>query len=355
MKEKINLNKELILVSIIFIIGLAIRLSVAIFTQPDLEDLEIFSRWAKIFYRGDNVYEFVNEGIYSPLWIYFLYAFEKLSIILHINIYYIIRIFMVVIDSFNGLLIFNYSKKINYKNRFISFIAYAFNPAIILISSYHSNIDAFALFPLLIAINLNKNRNNWIWALATLSIFIKQITAFLFLTLLIYYSKSIKQFLIYFIGSCSLFLLSFLPFISAYENIIKHVFGHSGLSGFFGLTLFIPKEIVSIIFFIVMITIPILSKYLWSLKIHQALLFSSLGFIVFAPGFFGQYQLPALVFGSFFPNLFYLLFSTTGLIFLIDYYSFAHLFSLRHLLWYSSLLLIIFLIKNYFKINKHSI
>ena len=341
MLNKFKVNKELFWVSIIFSIGLAIRLSFALFTPPNLEDLEIFSNFANIINRGGNVYSETTIANYSPLWLYFLFLFKKLSLLLDVKIHYIIRIFMVIIDCLNGLLIFQFAKKINFNNRFLSYMVYAFNPAVILITSYHSNIDAFAIFPLLVAINLKNKNFKWVWVLATLSIFIKQITAFLFLTLLIYCSKSIKQFITHFLLSCILFLLSFLPYISAYENIIKHVFGHSGVSGYFGLTLFLPEKLVFFLFFLVMSVIPLLARFKWKLKIHEALLLSSLAFIIFAPGFFGQYQLAALVFGSLIPNLYYLFLSTTGLIFLISYYSFANIYNFRHLLWWGALLFLI--------------
>ncbi len=247
---------------------------------------------------------------------------------------------MAIIDTINSILIFNFVRQYTPGKEWFALCFYAFNPAITLITSYHSNIDAFALFPLLIFLNLSKLSSRWIWAFGALSILVKHITTFYFLTNNIDKAKSLRQYTFWLGMTGLVFIGSFLPNSSAWEKIIPQVFGHSGQSGVIGLSLIIPTTIVTGLFFVVMTLLPIISKFWLRIDLPSALLLSSLAFIIFTPGFYGQYILGGLVFGSIFPSIEYLIFSVSGVIYLLDYYGFGHTFPLRHLIWWSAILFI---------------
>ncbi|MEI6290989.1 MAG: hypothetical protein WCP19_11210, partial [Chloroflexota bacterium] len=106
---------------------------------------------------------------------------------------------------------------------------------------------------------------------------------------------------------------TFIPYLPAYSQIIKNVFGHTGDIGLFGFSRILPVYYTVPIFGIVMLLLPFLSKYVFDHSINEAFLISSLGFVVLAPGFYAHYLIIPLLSGALLPSISYLFFSVISI------------------------------------------
>lgn len=214
------------------------------------------------------------------------------------------------------------------------------NPVSIIISAHHGQRENISIFFLLIAIlihyrykqsflsdkNASHTKKDFIkWAFLTTAILLKQNIIYNLIAFWKEERKNLKMILLLFGSSCLIFLLSFIPFLSAKDSIIRNVFLYGGQTVQYGITFYLGKACaicsihhVSLItlykyFFITFLFIlPFILK---PFDMARTCLFWFLFFLSFTSGISSQYFVLPIALGALFPTKWFYLYTaavTTG-------------------------------------------
>lgn len=293
---------------LIILIGLFFRLILSYFSKNSF-DMESYLKVIEIMRAGGNVYQQTAFYNYSPFWSFWLLFCDKIAVLFKLPDPIIIRSTLSLIDTFNALLIFRIVQQRS--NKAILAVAfYSLNPAVILTIGYHGQFETMALFPLLILLYLQKKNPSLItvWLLGTAAILIKQIVLFNALVVFVYLAGTKRRSLLMILTSFLTFCISFIPYWSASQQILHQVFGHTGDIGKFGISRILLVYYSVPLFALVMFFFPFFSKFKFGFTLIQAFLISSIGFVVFAPGFYAHYLIIPLLAGAMLPSYWYLVF-----------------------------------------------
>lgn len=133
-----------------------------------------------------------------------------------------------------------------------------------------------------------------IWLLGTLGVLVKHVVLFHVWTLYVYSFRPLRRAILAMGATGSVFLCSMLPYASpaGSSNLFRTVLTYSGGSDPYGLGLFLPRPLVSLLFYGGMVALPIWAlRQRWSLI--DALLATTFAFFVLAYGF--SYTMAALL------------------------------------------------------------
>lgn len=294
-------NHSLIIFILVIVLGLAARLSLALFKTGNF-DMESYQIVVDILKKGGVVFTETDRYNYSPIWSYILLGLDSLANLTHLPFPFVERTFISFVDLFDAFLIGLIASQTNRRNFLIPFVIYFLNPIAILLSGIHGQFENLAVLPLLLAIYIYYrapvHRNIYVWLLGTLSILIKQITLPGVWMLFFFMGSPIQAF-VGLLFSGVIFVASFIPYLpGAANNILDHVFLYSSGHQQYGLSIIFPRAIVIILFIIFSVILPYLAKQKLKLSLESAMTFAFISFLVFTPGIAVQYFLLPVLFGS---------------------------------------------------------
>lgn len=309
-------GKSILVWSLIFVIGLSLRLLLASFTSGNY-DAASYEIVAGIMERGGNVFAETHRYNYSPFWSYLLLVMNQVASALTVPLIVVVRYFLTVVDLGNAILIGGVTS-----SRKAAAI-YALSPVAILIIGYHGQFDTLAVTPLLIILFLHRRKQLsllYLWVLSALAILIKQNTVFAVWMLFILLTTP-KRAVLMMAAAGSLFLLSFAPFATTgAHGIITNVFLYDGLNGDYGLSALFPGPLVGVVFWLSMLLLPFVAKAWMEMPIDQALLLSFLAFLSLTHGIGVQYFIFPAIFGCLLISRWHALFSgVAGLVLVLKY------------------------------------
>jgi len=291
-------KRWIIYLGIIIGVGLRVYLSIRYYGSYDQQSFEIV---AQIVKQGGNVYAETNRYNYSPIWSLILALLSYIQIPLHVTV----RLFLTLVDYAIALAIYKITCKPIY------LLIFLLNPVSILLTGFHGQFDNFAALFLLLAF-INRKRTGLMWLLGTISILIKQITIFGWLTLLFTTQPNKKRAIFLSGASALVYLFSFIPYLpKGKDGIINNVFLYPSSVHQYGLNglITMPIFLVLMIVFVFLIRTSKLDPL-------RAILLSCLIFLVFAPGMAEQYFILPIIFASALPDWGYLIFTIITTIFL---------------------------------------
>jgi len=314
--------KARLLVVIVILVSISLKLYLAstFYGNYDQESYELV---VKIIKNGQNIYHETERYNYTPAWSWILVFLDSVSNTLNIQFHTVIRAFLTIADALNMLLIGLIASKIRPNGYLLSILCYALNPVPLLIIGYHGQFDCLALLPMLLAVYIGVSLPNppkyLIWILGTLALLIKHTTFFGVWILFAHTSKSNKKAILMFFSSLVVFVFSFIPYLpEGLAGILQNVFLYRGMTGFYGLSLLLPKVINYGLFFTVMVSLPLLVKNLRDpASLVKSLELSFVSFITTTPGIGQQYFLLPIVWGSINPTRWYLGFTLFASVYVI--------------------------------------
>lgn len=223
------------MIKLVFFLAFIIRILIIYLSQSITNfDLQSYLMIGKATLTGTNIYPHLAVIRY-PYFPFFLY-FQALAIYLEkfINPIIFLKILVNIFDLGNGYLIFFLTNKNLKKTAF-----YLFNPASVLIFTFHGQFDALSIFFILLSIYFFKKEKELLATVSfALAIVIKVWPIFfLFIFLKSLKNKYFSSMIIVIIG---VFVLIYsLLFHSPYFDIIKSVITYRSLFDFWGLGLLI--------------------------------------------------------------------------------------------------------------------
>lgn len=314
------------LIIICAFIGIGLRLVLAFFFYGNF-DQSSYELVVGIMRRGGNIYAETRRYNYSPVWAYVLLSLSTLSDTLNLPFHFVVRTFLSLADTLNGVLIGLISAKVTGRSFSKGALIYLLNPVAILIVGYHGQFDTLAVLPLLCAAYLAlEPKHAWwpIWLLGTISLLIKHITIFE-IWLLFVYSAGVRRAQLMSAATGMVFIASLLPFaVGATSGIAKHVFAYTPIPNTFGLGILLPMALSVPIFFVVMVLLPLIAERL-RLPLVQAL---ELGFVLMLTLIFSigeQYFILPILVGSIFASRWYWAYTAVTTIFLLGSENNLHL------------------------------
>ncbi len=241
---KTEISRDFILFTLALITGFFLRIFIS--TLGHNYDLESYQIVSELVLQGKNVYANTERYNYGPIWFFILGIIKSIQIHLGFSNIQSLHLLVTSFLSFIDLLI-----AILLANQFgvLTGLVFYLSPVSILITGYHSQFDNFAILIAFLSWIILQNKhikdsNKKILLSAFLmgiSLIIKHVLIF-FPIWILFFKKigDFKQKLIFVVISYSLFIFSFLPFISvpgALNGIQKNVLGYSSFygNGFFPL------------------------------------------------------------------------------------------------------------------------
>lgn len=191
----------------------------------------------EIFHSGNNIYQLQPAYNYSPIWYWVLGLVDSVRLLLFpsLTFPFVIRVFLSLVDIMTLCVLMIVAKKMKI-SYFMPLILFFLNPVSMIISAKHGQFDNVALLFLLLAwMALQKKRYRFVWMFGTVALLVKHIVLFPLMAL--YWGVwGIKRGSVALIGSLTIFFLSFLPYISAWNEIVRHVFLYGGVPGEYGVS-----------------------------------------------------------------------------------------------------------------------
>lgn len=310
---------------LLFLLILALRVGVAAQFRGNF-DSQSFLFAAQLAARGDNVYAGTDRYNYSPLWAYVLAAIWTVS---NPNIHLFVLLIGLVqigVDVVASTFVWRIAEcRLGFSSAASHRAALLFfsNPISVHVSSFHGQFDGTAVLCLLAAIywatsaTFSEKRARIILLLG-LSLLVKHVTAFhplLFWRRLRRPGLSDAEVTIPY----AIFFLSFLPFVAAWQPIIRNVFLYSagvehGRARPGGLRTYITFSGHASTLFAVLFLVSV-AGLIWmtrKMELTRASLVLFLGLLVFLPSYGGQYIVWPVALGSLYPSPAYGLYTAVG-------------------------------------------
>ena len=302
----------------------------AYFGNFDQESYEIV---VNVIKNGGNIYAETQRYNYTPVWSFVLIFLDSTAQVLNVPFHTAVRGFLTLVDVVNTIFIGLIAAKLRPGYSLHSIISYSLNPVPLLIVGYHGQFDCLASLPMLVAVYILVSRptppRNLIWVLGTIALLIKHITFFGVWVLFAQTVHNNKKAILMLIASVIVFLLTFVPYVSTgWHGILQNVFLYKGLSGYYGLSLFLPRIANYVLFSVVMVTLPLLAKNLDKKLTTRSIELSFASFLSTVPGIGEQYFLLPIIWGSISPTRWYWVYSIFTTLFLIASPSNIHLLNI---------------------------
>lgn len=245
---------------------------------------------------GGNVYAETRFYNYSPLWMGVLRSADLLSDSTGMPYPAIIRTMLTAADLTLALLLARLAGSTK-RWQWDVFALYWLNPGAIAIIGYGGQFEILALIPLVCGVLVWRAGKPlwWVFAFGAAAVFMKHSTVFLVWALFVY-AAGVRRALLWMVATGSIFLLSLTPFLpSGAEGIWRNVLAYTSLANGYGLTMLLPRGQVTALLYGVLLILPMLTR---RMPLTRTLWLSSIGYLMFVPGFGGHYAIPALAFGS---------------------------------------------------------
>jgi hypothetical protein len=310
---------------LVFFLILALRVAVAAQFRGNF-DSQSFLIAAQLAAHGDNVYAGTNRYNYSPLWAYVLagiWTVSKPNIHLFVLLLGLLQVGVDVVAAMFVWRIAGDRLGLSSTASHRAALLFFSNPISIQVSSFHGQFDGTAVLCLLAAIYWAmgpefRERRFRIALLLGLSLLVKHVTAFhplLFWRRLRRPGLSDLEVTIPY----GIFFLSFLPFVAAWQPIIRNVFLYSagvehGKVRAGGLRSYIEFSDYSNVFFAILFLVSV-AGFIWisrKMALPRASLVLFLGLLVFLPSYGGQYIVWPVALGSLYATPAYGLYSAVG-------------------------------------------
>lgn len=228
--------------TLIVLSGVGFRLILA--TGSYNYDVAKFYEDVELFKQGKNIYLFQIDYRYSPLFWYYLGFLSMIGSLTKVfPFYFLIRASLMVVDTVTLFVLLGLSRK-----RSISLVTTAaiffLNPISIIVSGHYGQFDNIAIFFLLLGILIYQHRESFSyylrifspWVLLTVGLLFKHTVFFAVLSYWVNVFKSVRKGTILFVFSILVFLLTFIPYWEAKDQIINNVFHYGGAQGVYGIS-----------------------------------------------------------------------------------------------------------------------
>lgn len=239
---------------------------------------------------------------------------------------FLYRLSISAIDLIDLFLLLKIAKELKISKIKTAFLFFL-NPVAILISSFQGQSENIAVLFILWAILLHyryakkytKRIFIYEWILLTLSIIAKHNVLYNLIAFWKEKGLSMRKIFFLFGLSCLVFLLSFVPFLSAKDTIIRNVFMYGSQSVLYGITFYLGKacavcsishvnivQLYKYIFMVLLLTLPFLLK---PNDMAKTCLFWFLFFLSFTSGIGPQYFALPIALGALFPTRWFILYT----------------------------------------------
>lgn len=324
-------NTEIISLLFIVIAGLGIRLWLA--TGSYNYDIVVTGQDVALFNQGKNIYQFQTAYNYTPFIYWIIGLLGKIQGLFPVfPLRFVVRSFTSLIDLLTLLPLLGLATKFRV-SRVKTALLFFLNPVTITISGHHGQYDNIAILGLLTGLWIytseifpRQYKILTAWIAITLGFVVKHI---ILIQVMLFWklAKKNSKGILLFAASVCIFFLSFLPYISAYEDIKRQVFRYGGLQGFYGLSyftqIFCAKCTVFGLSFnsiLMYIFLPLYFLFAWTIRhknIARALLISVLFFMTFTTGIAAQYFVLPIALGALFPTKWFYLYSISTFLFFL--------------------------------------
>ena len=293
-------------------------------------DYDSFNLVGDLMVKGKNVYASTDRYNYAPVWMWVLY-FLKLVSGSHFR--YGLSAFISLVDVAIAGVLFQRGNR-------MAALLILFSPVCIIISGFHCQFDNLAILIGLVAVRYAETRKSYkVAGLAGLNTREIMILAFI-----VGFSITTKHVLIFFpfwflfirdikffrrILLCGLplavFMLSFLPYLSAWHDIKENVFKYGSSGNLVFYHLFLPDALNSVLLFIslklyklIFIFLMIFSGYFLRSRVFmEQLLFYCAFMVLFSCSLYTHYLIIPMLFFAYFPNRFWIWYNLVGLFFFL--------------------------------------
>lgn len=353
------LKRPYLLILLIIIAGLALRFKLA--TGSYNYDIYMYLVNLDIFKAGKNIYLHQVAYNYSPFFYYLLIILDYVnSHLFSVRFEYLLRVFLSFVDLMSLFVLLGIAKHRKLPLTRTAFL-YFLNPISIIISGHHGQFDNIAIFFLLLGIYLFEKRESYsrtvriilTWASLTVGIVAKHTIFFGVFPFWVSGLRSFSRGFSMLILSGLVFLIMFIPFLEAKDQIIQNVFRYSGGQGGYGISYFIQQvcsgcSLGGISYIEIYRHIFLAGFFLFTFFVRQkdiirSCLLSFLFFMTFTSGMSLAYSVLLVAFGALFPSRWFLVFSFTNLLYsLVDFNEIGILqqfsFISVNIIWVSALL-----------------
>jgi len=315
--QKVNWQKYLKLIIIVFLLISSILISLPVVSSSDIFQYifhaKIYNQYKQNPYTlypyqfpDDILLDKVSDrqitAIYGPVWTLISIGLNKISMNdLELNVM-LIKILNFIFIILTALLIFKIAKP---NEKYLALFFFILNPIIFYEFLLDGHNDIAMIFFIVLAIYLLKTKKYfWILPASTLSILIKPLTIILLPIIFLYLIKrtNLSNVISSIILSIIIFILSWLPFYQGIETLkgFKKISSQAShpllyLTNLFNLNLYYTK-IAMLIFFIIIYLVVII--YILNIKRHSFtnfLLFISILFLLIASFWLQPWYLTILI------------------------------------------------------------
>ena len=276
---------------------------------------------ARIVASGGNVYAETTRYNYGPAWSLILLALWKLHAVTGLSFHLCVRGFLSLADVGNALLVGDIARRAFSTPRGWATLAYALNPVAILVVGFHGQFDNLAALPLLAALRLALAPPSLplgaIWALGTAALCVKHLNVFIVLALFLVVGSTLRRTAGLLAAALAVFGASFLPHLSTgMDGIVKNVLLYRGLAHPYGLATFLPRNVLFVVFAVVLSATPFLARRFLRLGPVETLELTTVALLVFIPGIGEPYFLLPVLFGAARRSLGWIVFTIVATFFL---------------------------------------
>jgi len=287
-------------------------------------DLDAWAATASLLGKGQNPYRATSYLSWPPFWVQHLFLFSRLSQLLHISLFTVIRVFLIISEAITTIVLFFFIRRAHGISTTTKLLlsGIAVNPIAILLICQHCNFDILMIFWVVVYIYALRDFKesgspvDWLWACCSLGIAILYKTVPLILAPLLLHRlraltmKSLVLGILLCLGP-ALLALSVLYVLEPAE-VVDKVIHYRSFGGYFGVTGLLaiagiqdPSSMYSLIFVIVTAALMIAAGavfYRNDFITDRTLVLSSLllllWVIVFGPGYgpqYGYWYLPLML------------------------------------------------------------
>lgn len=258
---------------------------------------------ARIVESGGNVYAETSRYNYGPAWSFVLVALWKLHLLTGLTFHFCVRGFLALVDVGNALLIGDVARRAWGGARGPVVLAYALNPVAILIVGFHGQFDNLAALPVLAGLRLvlaPAPAPLWaVWALGAAGLGVKHLCVFTVLALFAAAGGTLVRAAGLFAAALAAFGASFLPFLPrGLDGILQNVFLYRGAAHPYGLAPYVSRELLFVVFVLVLSATPFLLRRLLSTGPAETLELTTVALLVLIPGIGEAYLILPVLFGA---------------------------------------------------------
>jgi hypothetical protein len=289
---KWTLSHSPVRVRAIAIAGIAASLTIRgilIRAFPGDFDSESYTMIAGIVERGGVVYRETDRYNYSPLWSFILVGTDRASRAMGVPLEAGVGILLSAVDLLTAAVLYRILRLRGSRWPEIPAVLFFLNPVSILMSCYHGQFDNLALLFLLLALLAVERRpasdgTALVWL--SLSLLAKHVAWF---HPLAFAARRPPRRALVYLAPYAVFFGSFLPYAAAAPDILRNVFGHQGLHGYYGteFLFFVPGVPESFVLLTALFALASLAAVIGfrHLELGRACLLLFLVGLIFLPGF----------------------------------------------------------------------